>query len=112
MALIDCIQLFKEDSKLKLTKRLVKEAFAMSKMTVVAELEPEGQLQYRKLTIPEFLEVIARVAELNFKDSELEDLPLFQKVEHILDDILPVIGAERVKQTITVEEFSDSDDDY
>lgn len=66
-------------------------------MTVVAELEPEGMLQYRRLTIPEFLEVIARVAELSFKDSEMEEIPLYQKVEHVLDDILPVIEGKRVK---------------
>lgn len=112
MVLHDCIQLFTHDSKLKLNKRLVREAFALSKQTVVAELEPEGMLQYRKLAVPEFLEVIARIAELSFRDSEMEDVELYQKVEHVLDDILPVIDAKRIKQVITVEEFSDSDDDY
>lgn len=30
----------------------------------------------------------------------------------MLDDLLKVIGKKRVKQEVTVEEFSDSDDDY
>ena len=84
----------------------------MCKMTVISELEPEGQLQYQKLTKVEFFEFIARVAELTFKDSEMEEVPLYEKVEHVLDDILPIIGAERVKQVVSVEEFSESDDEY
>ena len=42
----------------------------------------------------------------------MEDIQLYQKIEYILDDILPLVDAKRVVQKITVEEFSDSDDDY
>lgn len=42
----------------------------------------------------------------------MEELKLFEKVEYILDELLPLVGAKRVKQKVTVEEFSESDDDY
>ena len=112
VAYIDCVQLMRKDSLMKISTRIIKEAFAMCKMTVLDELSHEGQSSYLKLNKVEFLEFIARASELFFKESEMEELPLYEKVEHVLDDILPIIGAKRVKQEVTVEEFSDSDDDY
>lgn len=64
------------------------------------------------MTKVEFLEFISRIAELSFHESELEDLHLFEKIEYILDDIFPLVGAKRVKQQIVVDEFSESDSDY
>ena len=93
-------------------KRVIREAFAMSKMTVINELDAAAEVQYIKLAKPEFLEFITRIAELFFKDSELEDLPLHEKLEYLLDDMFKLVGAKRVKQEIDIEEFSDSDDDY
>ena len=62
--------------------------------------------------LTEFLEFLARIAELYFKGSEMEELELFQKIEYLLDEILPLVGAKRVKQVTVIEEFSESDDDY
>ena len=42
----------------------------------------------------------------------MEELELNEKIEHLLDEILPLVGAKRVQQKIVIEEFSDSDDDY
>ena len=112
VGLVDCIQLLKVDTRLNVPKRMIRQAFAMCKMTVEKEHDSEGQLDYLKLSRVEFLEFIARIAELFFAESEMEELPLSEKVEHVLDEILPVIGAKRTKQQITIEEFSDSDDDY
>ena len=64
------------------------------------------------MTKVEFLEFISRIAELSFRESELEELHLYEKIEYILDDIFPLVGAKRVKQQIVVEEFSESDEDY
>ena len=64
------------------------------------------------VTYVEFLELIARCAELYFRDSEMEDLLLSEKVEYVLDDLLPIVGGSRTKQKMVIEEFSDSDDDY
>ena len=60
----------------------------------------------------EFLEMIGRVADTYFAGSEMEDLQLAQKIEYLLDEILPVVGKSRVKQEIIIDEFSESDDDY
>ena len=76
------------------------------------ELAAEGKLEYRKLRRVEFLEFLARISDLYFRESEMEELELYEKIEHVLDDLLPLIGGQRVKQEITVEEFSESDDDY
>ena len=104
--------MLRDDSPLRLPGYVIREAFAMSKMTVVNELDAEGRLAYRKLKRVEFLEFLARIADLYFKESEMEELDLYEKIEHILDDLLPLIGGFRVKQEVTVEEFSESDDDY
>ena len=64
------------------------------------------------VTHVEFLELLARIAELYFRDSEMEDLGLSEKIEYILDDLLPLVDMVRTKQKITIEEFSESDDDY
>ncbi len=40
----DLIQLFNKDSLLKVPKFIVRKAFAMSKMTVVQELEHDGRV--------------------------------------------------------------------
>ena len=81
-------------------------------MTIVNELDKKSAVTYMQVTQVEFLELIARVAELYFRDSEYEDLMLAEKVEYILDDLLPLVECTRTKQKIIIEEFSDSDDDY
>ena len=43
----------------------------------------------------EFLEAICRVAVVKFQESEMEELPLSNKVEYVIDDILEVIGVKR-----------------
>jgi hypothetical protein len=58
------------------------------------------------------LEFLARVAELYFEGSEMEELELYQKIEYLLDELLPLVDAKRVKQVTVIQEFSESDDDY
>ena len=84
----------------------------MSKMSVVDETANEAKIAYNKMIFVEFLECLGRIAELYFEGSEMEELELHQKLEFLLDEILPVVGAKRVKQTTVIEEFSESDDDY
>ena len=84
----------------------------MSKMTVENDIDAEGLNRYSRIIKVEFLEFIARIADLFFADSEMEDLELYEKIEHVLDDVFPLVNAIRVKQQITVDEFSESDDDY
>ena len=42
----------------------------------------------------------------------MEDLELCNKIEYLLDEIMPLVGGRRIKQEKIVEEFSDSDDNY
>ena len=97
---------------MRLSLPMIKQAFAMCKMTVIDELSFDGQKQYLKLSKVEFLEFIARISELYFKESEMEELNLYEKIEYVLDDLFKLVGAKRVMQEVTVEEFSDSDEDY
>ena len=48
----------------------------MSKMSVIEETNATLQLNYQMLVFVEFLEFLARIAELNFVDSEMEELEL------------------------------------
>ena len=84
----------------------------MSKTTVANEFDRDSLQEYNKLNYLEFLEFLVRVAELYFEESEMNELELHQKFEYLLDEILPLVKAKRVKQEIIIEEFSDSDDDY
>ena len=100
------------DAKLLLTKAQIKAAYVLSKMTVVEELSNEATITYNKLIYVEFLEFLGRIAELYFAGSEMEDLALWKKLEYLLDELLPIVGAKRIKQHSEVEEYSDSDEDY
>ena len=112
MILEDCVDLLKFHCPLRVSRYLIREAYALSKMTVLAEHDAKAELAYKKLQYVEFLEFLARIADLFFEGSEMEGLELHEKIEHILDEILPLVGAKRVKQKIVIEEFSESDDDY
>ena len=74
MSVHDCIKLFMKDSKLKVPSDMVKQAYSMSKMTVVNDVDAEGIKQYSQLTKVEFLEFLSRIADLFFNESEMEDL--------------------------------------
>ena len=112
MTVYECVQLMKYDSPLKLTRATIRQAFALCKMSVINELDKKSQVTYIQITFVEFLEFLARIAELHFKDTEMEELLLSEKIGFMLDDLLTVVGCERVVQKIVIEEFSESDDDY
>ena len=95
MTINECIQLFKLDCPMKLTKGMVKEAYALCKMTIVNEILSKSQDKYKAVEYVEFLEMIARVAQLYFKNSEMEDLILAEKIGFVLDDLLPIVSYKR-----------------
>ena len=86
--------------------------FALSKMTVVNELDDLHFYSYNRMVFEEFCEFIARVIVTLLKDSELEELPLEEKLEYILEVILPLAGHTFKPNKIIIEEFSESDEDY
>ena len=77
LVLEDCEQLLIFDSNLLITKSQIKQAYVLSKMTVIDENSNDAIIQYNKLIYVEFLEFLGRIAELYFKGSEMEDLPLY-----------------------------------
>ena len=65
-------------------------------MSVVNELDKKSQVTYIQITYVEFLEFLARIAEIVFADTEMVDLMLSEKIGRMLDDLLIVVGCERV----------------
>jgi len=84
----------------------------MSKMTVPNEQEESLAKKYLKMTLAEFCEFIARVVDMLYRDSELDELPLNEKLEYILEDLLPLADCKLEPNRQVIEHFSDSDDDY
>ena len=77
--------------------RTIMLAFSLSKRDVVVEFDKESLIKYNSLTYLEFLEFLTRIAELYFEGSEMEELDLHVKLEHLLDELLPIVDAKRVK---------------
>ncbi len=65
--------------------------YGMSKMSVVQEMA-KGPSAYKSMRFVEFLEYVGRVADEKYKN---EEWPLYQKIEHVLDELLPLVGAQR-----------------
>ena len=107
----DCIRLF-NDSVFSSRDEIIREAYAMSKMTVVCEQDKKQARSYENLQFVEFLEFLARVVDLTFQSSELEEIPLEEKLEYLLKDLLPMVGMTYQVSRQIIMEFSDSDDDY
>ena len=75
-----------------LSERQAYNCFGMSKMTVKDESN-KGMYQYNVMKPPEFYEFIGRVATVKFKD--IDDMALSNKIENLLDLILPAFKLER-----------------
>ena len=79
-------------------------------MTTIEEVN-EFDL-YNKVAHVEFLEMIGRIAHIKFSGSVLEDEPLANKIEYVLDDLFKMIEVQRRDVPIDEVSESDSDDDY
>ena len=51
----------------------------------------------------EFLEFIARISENWFLGTEMEDLPLPNKIEEFLEQLLALVDAKLVRQEVLIE---------
>lgn len=63
-------------------------------MTVIDDVD-RRELKYRSMKFVEFIEYIARTADFKFKE---ESCDLFEKIEKLLDLILPSYGLKRVRE--------------
>ena len=66
-------------------------AFMCCKMTVADEVN-EARKKYDRISFVEFLEFLARLSQEKFSGSELEDIPLNEKLEFLLTDLLEHFG--------------------
>lgn len=80
-----------ETPALGLSAKDVAFCFGMSKMTVRDEVG--SQPEYEKLRFVEFLEFVARVADLAYKHDPTLDLG--GKVQRTLDEVFPAYGHRR-----------------
>lgn len=112
MTQIDAMNLMIRDTQVGIGEKEAIFCYGMCKMSVVFEQENMGQ--YRILKLVELLEMIGRVAHYKFKDNAdlSESMTLAQKIEHVLDIMLKLVGVPRKDVTLNVLEESESDDDY
>ena len=108
----DAMDIFISHSDVQLGPEKTRNAYGLSKMTVANEYKETDKFGYQVIDLVEFIEMICRVAFYKFKGSDLETIDLMNKVEFILDDILPLVGMQRVSGDVEVMEVSESDEDY
>ena len=108
----DAMKFMMEHTHLQMAEKDAIYCYGMSKQTVLDE--QQHSKKYHLLPFVEFLELIGRVAEFKFRPTAMNAIPLFQKIEYTLDEIIPVLlpGKERLIPDIQEIEESDSDDDY
>ena len=93
----DIIDLFryKVDENERMNLKDIRYCYGMSKMTIEKEIDG-GNKYYNRIKFVEFLEMIGRVADLRFRDSEMEEFNLATKIEYLLDDLLPCFDLTRI----------------
>ena len=95
----DCEQLIIQEMNMTVedvTRSEIKAAFAASKKVQINEIDHNSVAIYDKLTYVEFLEFIARMAEFWFEDTEMDDYPLYRKIEYFLERMFLITGVELV----------------
>ncbi len=80
-------------------------------MTVKRECEDSSL--YYQLDFVEFLEMIARVADNKFKNTPQDtSLTLSEKIEWVLNMLLPLVKSSVVRLNLGALEETESDNDY
>lgn len=79
-----------KDCELALTTKQAKLCLGFCKMTVIDEAN--GYQNYEKLQFVELLEMIGRIADVIFYETDLEHEKLHIRIEHVLDMILKMVG--------------------
>ena len=90
----DAYDLMIRHSTLQMLELPAMQAYGLCKMTVVDEAD-DGLNRYNKLYFVEFLEMVARIAEIKYRGTEVSQQSLTKRIEYVLDEILPLVGAKR-----------------
>ena len=80
-------------SEVNLSVREARFCYGMSKMTVKDDIKDKAS--YDRLKMVEFIEFLGRVAHTKYVN-EADNLDLAEKIERILDQILPLYKLKRV----------------
>jgi len=64
------------------------------------------------MLFPEFLEMIGRLSDCKFKNSDMSSESLAQKIEWLLEELCPAYGLTKKDVNVGQEDNSESDDDY
>jgi len=112
MSMQNALKFLMRDTDLRVIEKDAFYCYGMCKMTVASEHEKNKQ--YFELRPVEFLEMIGRVAEHKFRHTTMSEIPLAQRIEYVLDGIIPpLLGVPRRDVPPQgEEELSESDDDY
>ena len=94
------LKLLTKDSDVLMGEKEVIYCIGMSKMTVVRESEKPKQ--YDHVQLPEFCEMIGRLADTRYKNQA--QLILATKIEFLLDELFAVINYKRKEVSTEVEE--------
>ena len=92
-ALVETISKVVDEKQTGMSLKDFNYLYAMSKEVVVRE--SETGLQYLRTKFLEMLELIGRTADYKFDKSDLEDMPLDQKLELVLDELFALIKQKR-----------------
>jgi len=97
----------------QLSEKQARYCYAMCKMTITHE-STSGIKYYDMLVFVEFLELLGRIANIQFEGTPLQDEPLLLRLEYTLDTALAHIGKERCEPQAAciVEPSLASDDSY
>ncbi len=82
--------------------------YGLSKMSVANEMV-KGINPYKRLLYVEFLEFISRIADEKYKGQQ--SIPLYQKIEWVLDDILKLVNVARREIKRRIEFVLDESDE-
>ena len=93
MSYKDALNMCMKDSGLQMTSKQAKFCVGYCRMTLRAETIDNDA--FVKVQFVELLEMIGRIAEVKFNNTENERLPLAEKCILVLDLILPFYGATR-----------------
>ena len=108
----DVLQLFVRGGieGITLSERLIRLCFGQAKMTVMHESYDSDK--YFWMVLSEFYDFIGRVAEYKFQGTDIQEEPLYKRIEYILDALFSWIDAERSEVQHATVDVSDSDEDY
>ena len=64
------------------------------------------------MSFDEFIDFLGRIAYVNFRGTEMSDVPMHVKLEHVLIELLAIVGEQFISPSNDEEFESVSEDEY